>query len=131
MSDPEVKSTSGPELVEPAGGYRVLARKYRPQTFDQLIGQDATASIQGISVITPAAHRASMEGANPTVGSQVSLTNTTASLSAIMLNSGNTMRGIALSNVTSTGTAIIRSSFGTLTVSETSVGQMAAPESDR
>ncbi len=24
-----------------AGGYRVLARKYRPQTFDELIGQDA------------------------------------------------------------------------------------------
>jgi DNA polymerase-3 subunit gamma/tau len=41
MSDPEITSSSGPELAEPAGGYRVLARKYRPQTFDHLIGQDA------------------------------------------------------------------------------------------
>src|SRR3954470_13672524 len=32
-----------PEQLAPAAGspYRVLARKYRPQTFDQLIGQDA------------------------------------------------------------------------------------------
>ena len=32
-----------PELPAPAGAspYRVLARKYRPQTFDELIGQDA------------------------------------------------------------------------------------------
>ena len=41
MSEPVVTSSSGLELVEPAGGYRVLARKYRPQTFDQLIGQNA------------------------------------------------------------------------------------------
>ena len=33
-----------PEQPQPATGssaYRVLARKYRPQTFDELIGQDA------------------------------------------------------------------------------------------
>jgi DNA polymerase-3 subunit gamma/tau len=31
-----------PEAAAPGGGaYRVLARKYRPQTFEQLIGQDA------------------------------------------------------------------------------------------
>jgi DNA polymerase III subunit gamma/tau len=32
-----------PEVAAPASasGYRVLARKYRPQTFDELIGQDA------------------------------------------------------------------------------------------
>src|SRR5690348_3199234 len=30
-----------PETAPPASPYRVLARKYRPQTFDQLIGQDA------------------------------------------------------------------------------------------
>ncbi len=30
-----------PEASAPASPYRVLARKYRPQTFDQLIGQDA------------------------------------------------------------------------------------------
>jgi DNA polymerase-3 subunit gamma/tau len=32
-----------PEVAPPAasGAYRVLARKYRPQTFDELIGQDA------------------------------------------------------------------------------------------
>ena len=30
-----------PEVPAPASPYRVLARKYRPQSFDQLIGQDA------------------------------------------------------------------------------------------
>ena len=30
-----------PEVAPPASPYRVLARKYRPQSFDQLIGQDA------------------------------------------------------------------------------------------
>jgi DNA polymerase-3 subunit gamma/tau len=30
-----------PEVAPPASAYRVLARKYRPQSFDQLIGQDA------------------------------------------------------------------------------------------
>src|SRR6187551_3509972 len=30
-----------PEVAPPASPYRVLARKYRPQTFEQLIGQDA------------------------------------------------------------------------------------------
>jgi DNA polymerase-3 subunit gamma/tau len=30
-----------PEVTSPASPYRVLARKYRPQSFDQLIGQDA------------------------------------------------------------------------------------------
>src|SRR6187551_3372204 len=30
-----------PEEAPPASPYRVLARKYRPQTFDELIGQDA------------------------------------------------------------------------------------------
>jgi DNA polymerase-3 subunit gamma/tau len=30
-----------PEVAAPASPYRVLARKYRPQRFDQLIGQDA------------------------------------------------------------------------------------------
>ena len=34
MSEAEATSSSGPALAEPAGGYRVLARKYRPQTFD-------------------------------------------------------------------------------------------------
>jgi DNA polymerase-3 subunit gamma/tau len=41
MSEAEAKSSSGAALAEPAGGYRVLARKYRPQTFEHLIGQDA------------------------------------------------------------------------------------------
>jgi DNA polymerase-3 subunit gamma/tau len=31
----------GLPAAQPAGGYRVLARKYRPQTFEDLIGQDA------------------------------------------------------------------------------------------
>ena len=34
------ESTS-PQPVATGGAYRVLARKYRPQTFDELIGQDA------------------------------------------------------------------------------------------
>ena len=33
--------TSEPETTATAGEYRVLARKYRPQTFDDLIGQEA------------------------------------------------------------------------------------------
>ncbi len=33
--------TSSAETSETAGEYRVLARKYRPQTFDDLIGQEA------------------------------------------------------------------------------------------
>lgn len=34
-----------PERAERSGPYRVLARKYRPQHFDDLIGQDATVRI--------------------------------------------------------------------------------------
>ena len=35
-----------PEEPQAAGSpYRVLARKYRPQTFDQLIGQDAVVPV--------------------------------------------------------------------------------------
>ncbi len=41
MSDGRKKSTEpSPAAAEPAGGYRVLARKYRPSTFDDLIGQE-------------------------------------------------------------------------------------------
>ncbi|WP_111356954.1 DNA polymerase III subunit gamma/tau, partial [Rhodoplanes elegans] len=38
---PAAAQTSPPAAAEPAGAYRVLARKYRPSTFDDLIGQDA------------------------------------------------------------------------------------------
>ena len=45
MSDADGTDTSAPGLAlgeqAAGGGYRVLARKYRPQTFDDLIGQDA------------------------------------------------------------------------------------------
>jgi len=44
MSDADTRQpTSAPALFGegPAGSYRVLARKYRPATFDDLIGQDA------------------------------------------------------------------------------------------
>jgi DNA polymerase-3 subunit gamma/tau len=42
MSDPDTRQTAMPDASEgPAGSYRVLARKYRPATFDDLIGQDA------------------------------------------------------------------------------------------
>jgi DNA polymerase III subunit gamma/tau len=42
MSEPKKSATSGPAVADmPADGYRVLARKYRPASFDDLIGQDA------------------------------------------------------------------------------------------
>ena len=42
MSEPANPAGPGSAPVEaPAGGYRVLARKYRPASFDDLIGQDA------------------------------------------------------------------------------------------
>jgi DNA polymerase-3 subunit gamma/tau len=42
MSDGTKKKTEAPPpAAEPAAGYRVLARKYRPASFDELIGQDA------------------------------------------------------------------------------------------
>jgi DNA polymerase-3 subunit gamma/tau len=42
MNDPRKSAVSGSAPAEaPADGYRVLARKYRPASFDDLIGQDA------------------------------------------------------------------------------------------
>lgn len=43
MSDADTRQTATPEAMAegPAGSYRVLARKYRPATFADLIGQDA------------------------------------------------------------------------------------------
>ena len=42
MSEPRKSVVSSSALVEaPADGYRVLARKYRPASFEDLIGQDA------------------------------------------------------------------------------------------
>ena len=42
MSEPRKSVVSGSASVEaPADGYRVLARKYRPASFEDLIGQDA------------------------------------------------------------------------------------------
>src|SRR5689334_4666297 len=42
MSEPKKSAASGSSPAElPADGYRVLARKYRPASFDDLIGQDA------------------------------------------------------------------------------------------
>ncbi|HVV62931.1 MAG TPA: DNA polymerase III subunit gamma/tau [Pseudolabrys sp.] len=43
MSDGKKSKTAAPPpaAAEPAAGYRVLARKYRPASFDDLIGQDA------------------------------------------------------------------------------------------
>ena len=42
MSEPKKSAASGSVPVEmSAAGYRVLARKYRPASFDDLIGQDA------------------------------------------------------------------------------------------
>ena len=42
MSEPKKSAASGPAAADtPADGYRVLARKYRPASFDDLIGQDA------------------------------------------------------------------------------------------
>lgn len=39
--EPVVKAVTAPPGSQPAQPYRVLARKYRPQTFSALIGQDA------------------------------------------------------------------------------------------
>ncbi|HKN41621.1 MAG TPA: DNA polymerase III subunit gamma/tau, partial [Sphingomicrobium sp.] len=42
MSEPRKSVVSSSASVEaPADGYRVLARKYRPASFEDLIGQDA------------------------------------------------------------------------------------------
>jgi len=42
MSEPKKSAASGPVAADmPTDGYRVLARKYRPASFDDLIGQDA------------------------------------------------------------------------------------------
>ena len=42
MSEPKKSAATDPAPAEaPADGYRVLARKYRPASFDDLIGQDA------------------------------------------------------------------------------------------
>jgi DNA polymerase III subunit gamma/tau len=42
MSEPKKSAVSGSAPAEaPADGYRVLARKYRPASFEDLIGQDA------------------------------------------------------------------------------------------
>jgi len=42
MSEPKKSTASGSVPADaPADGYRVLARKYRPASFDDLIGQDA------------------------------------------------------------------------------------------
>jgi len=41
MSEPDSQTVAGSAPAEPAGGYRVLARKYRPASFDDLIGQEA------------------------------------------------------------------------------------------
>ena len=42
MSEPRKSAVSGSASAEaPADGYRVLARKYRPASFEDLIGQDA------------------------------------------------------------------------------------------
>ena len=40
-SDPWRSEVDAPSAAAPAAGYRVLARKYRPATFQDLIGQDA------------------------------------------------------------------------------------------
>ncbi len=41
MSEPDSPKGPGSAPAEPAGGYRVLARKYRPASFEDLIGQEA------------------------------------------------------------------------------------------
>ena len=41
MSEPKKSAVTNSAPAAPAEGYRVLARKYRPASFDDLIGQDA------------------------------------------------------------------------------------------
>ena len=40
VSDPAVPSAPPSPTTQPSEGYRVLARKYRPSTFDDLVGQE-------------------------------------------------------------------------------------------
>src|SRR3546814_13738848 len=41
---------AAPAVAASAGPYRVLARKYRPQTFAELIGQDAKVKTLGTAI---------------------------------------------------------------------------------
>ena len=51
MSDESsLPAPSAPEKPAADGGYRVLARKYRPQTFSELIGQDAMVQTLGNAI---------------------------------------------------------------------------------
>lgn len=47
---PETKAPVATPSAEPAQPYRVLARKYRPQTFSELIGQDAMVRTLGNAI---------------------------------------------------------------------------------
>src|SRR5499425_2692220 len=65
MNDAERPDTSSPGLdfgpaAAPDPGYRVLARKYRPQTFDDLIGQDAMVRTLSNAFETGRIHQAYM-----------------------------------------------------------------------
>ena len=41
LTEPKPEMPAAPAAIQPDPAYRVLARKYRPQSFDALIGQDA------------------------------------------------------------------------------------------
>ncbi|MCC6917606.1 MAG: DNA polymerase III subunit gamma/tau [Alphaproteobacteria bacterium] len=47
MTDEPALGLDLPQTADDRGAYRVLARKYRPQTFDSLIGQDAMVRTLG------------------------------------------------------------------------------------
>ena len=63
-----------PEVAPPASPYRVLARKYRPQAFEQLIGQDAMVRTRYGEAGGATSGRSSPRGGDSTgpVGSEVS-----------------------------------------------------------
>src|ERR1700730_14100461 len=67
MKDAEISDASAHAAPDPApaaaamgGGDRVLARKYRPQTFDDLIGQDAMVRTLSNAFETGRIHQAYM-----------------------------------------------------------------------
>ena len=50
MSDSFLDLGETPQPAAKGDAYRVLARKYRPQTFSQLIGQDAMVTTLGNAI---------------------------------------------------------------------------------
>jgi hypothetical protein len=88
-------------------------------TGQKLIGQDATATLQAISGITPPAGSAALPSMNSGNGTLVTITNTAANGNGIVLGSGNTLRGFTVGNTN--GSDITGGAVGSLAVSDVSL----------